>query len=75
MLFLQSAVCPKEQNIFYRKPSTFPIFDAQHHEKLAGFRKNILRLSLCLLVLWIFTNNHYFSISLDDFALFADRLY
>jgi hypothetical protein len=36
--------------------------------------KNISRLALCLLVLGIFTDNHDLPISLDDFALFADRL-
>ena len=32
-------------------------------------------LALTLFVLWIFTDNHYFSFALDYFALFANFLY
>jgi hypothetical protein len=35
----------------------------------------ILYLSLPLLVLRVFANDHYFAISLDYLALFTDRLY
>jgi len=35
---------------------------------------SVLRLALLLLVLGVFANNHYFTFTLNDLALFADLL-
>ena len=49
------------------------IYDGMHKKNSTLFRPEPWKLSLSLLMLWIFADNSDASFSLDDFALLANR--